>query len=248
MAKLNQIIAIEKGVKSQAYGQLTQIDKANQKPDLFNGMVRAYRPKDDSDDEKLPAESKRVQLRANEVLNRIAQLSTEWWDITARKDWTNCAAVADIKVDDETVLTGVPVTFLLFLEKQLTDVRTMMDRLPVLDSAENWEYDENAGVYKTETASTHRTKKVQKSLVLIQPTPEHPGQAQLITEDVIAGYWDTTKQSGAMPFDRKELLLKRVDALLQAVKQAREAANAIEEKETPKIGDAIFTYLLAPAS
>src|ERR1051326_5322425 len=140
MAKLNQIIAIEKGVKSQAYGQLTQVDKANQKPDLFNGMVRAYRPKDDSDDEKLPAESKRVQIRANEVLNRIAQLSTEWWDITARKDWSNCTATADIKVDDETVLSGVPVTFLLFLEKQLTDVRTMIDRLPILDSAENWEY------------------------------------------------------------------------------------------------------------
>lgn len=248
MAKLNQIIAIEKGVKSQAYGQLTQIDKANQKPELFNGMVRAYRPLSDDDAEKLPGESKRVQLRATEILNSIAHLSTEWWDITARKDWTNCAAVADVVVDGETVLTGVPVTFLLFLEKQLTDTRTMIDRMPVLDNAEDWEYDQNAGVYKTETASTHRTKKVQKPVVLYPATAEHPAQTQMVVEDVIAGYWDTTKQSGALPFDRKELLLKRVDALLQAVKQAREAANGIDEAAAPKVGDAVFGYLLAPAS
>lgn len=248
MAKLNQIIAVEKGIKSEAYGQLTQIDKANQKPELFNGMVRTYRPLSDEDSEKLPGESKRVQLRAADILNTMAHLSTQWWDVTARKDWTNCVALADVAVDGEVVLAAVPVTYLLFLEKQLTDIKTMIGRLPVLDGAEDWEYDQNSGVYKTETASTHRTKKIAKPIVLYPATPEHPAQTQMAQEDVIAGYWDTTKLSGALPFDRKEALTKRIDALIQAVKQAREAANGADELKAPKVGDAIFGYLLAPAS
>ena len=248
MAKLNQIIAIEKGIKSATYGHLTTIDKANQKADLFSGLVRTYRPLDDADAEKLPGESKRVRLRATEVLNQISHLSTEWWDVTARKDWSNCKATADVVVDGEILINAVPVTFLLFLEKQVTDLRTMIDRMPVLDSADDWEYDANAGVHKTATASTHRTKKVQKPIVLYPATAEHPAQTQVITEDVISGYWDTTKHSGALPFDRKEELLRRVDTLLNAVKQAREEANAIDEAAAPKVGDAVFGYLLAPSA
>ncbi len=38
MAKLNQIIAIEKGIKSKAYAHVTELHKACQKPDLFNGF------------------------------------------------------------------------------------------------------------------------------------------------------------------------------------------------------------------
>ena len=42
MAKLNQIIAIEKGIKSRVYGDLTELNKAIQKPDLFNGFQKTY--------------------------------------------------------------------------------------------------------------------------------------------------------------------------------------------------------------
>lgn len=244
MAKLNQIIAIEKGIKSRVYGEITTLDKAIQKPDLFNGMVRRYLPKDDADEEKLPGETKRVQFVVTDVLRSVARMSTEWYDVTARKDWSNSAARADIVVDGAVIVEAVPVTYLLFLEKQLTDVRTFVDRLPVLDEAEAWTKDPNSGLYKTDPTQTHRTKKVQRSLVLIQPTVEHPGQAQLVTEDVIAGFWELIKHSGAMPKPDKIALLERVEKLLQATKQAREAANAIDELPAPKVGDAIFTYLL----
>lgn len=42
MAKLNQIIAVEKGVKSKSYSDLTELNKVVQKPDLFNGLVKRY--------------------------------------------------------------------------------------------------------------------------------------------------------------------------------------------------------------
>ena len=67
MAKLNQIIAIEKGIKSRIYGDVTDLHKASQKPDLFNGFAKHYQRKDE-DGEDLPPEQKHVQFAASEVL------------------------------------------------------------------------------------------------------------------------------------------------------------------------------------
>ena len=47
MAKLNQIIAVEKGVKSRSFQELTEAHHALQKPTLLSGISRTYRPKDE---------------------------------------------------------------------------------------------------------------------------------------------------------------------------------------------------------
>jgi hypothetical protein len=243
MAKLNQIIAIEKGIKSRVYGEIGELHKAVQKADLFNGFQKTYQSKEDGG-ETLPAERKRVQFVVPDVLHSVERMSTEWFDVTARKDWTNCRAAADVTIDGEILLEDVPITFLLFLEKQVTDLRTFVSCLPVLDEGEDWTKDENSGLYKTVPIQTHRTRKVQRPIVLYDATPEHPAQTQIITEDVIAGFWNQVKQSGAMPKPAKEALADRVEKLLQAVKQAREAANSMDEDEsTPTVGGALFGYL-----
>lgn len=243
MAKLNQIIAIEKGIKSSAYGALTELNKAAQKPDLFNGFSKTYRKKDE-DGEELPPEGKRVQYTSGEVLRAAERALTDLADVTARKDWTNCVAKADVVVDGKTLIASAPVSFLLFMEKQLTDLRTLVGNLPVLDVAEDWKSDPNSGLYRTEPTETHRTKKMQKPIVLYAATTEHPAQTQLITEDVIAGWWVLTRQSGAMPKPEKQKLQDRIDKLIQAIKQAREAANMFDETDAPAIGAPVFGYLL----
>lgn len=63
MAKVNQVIAIEKGVKSKAMGELTELYYAMQKPDSFNGIARKYTP-NDAEGEQLPAEGQLVQRTA----------------------------------------------------------------------------------------------------------------------------------------------------------------------------------------
>jgi hypothetical protein len=243
MAKLNQIIAIEKGVKSRVYGEFTNLFKTIQKSELFQGVARSYQ-KLDEEGEDLPAERKKVQLTADEALKRTETILSELINTTARKDWSNNTATADLVVDGETIVEGVPVTFLLFLEKQLTDVRKFIGTLPTLDSSEDWNQDANSGLYKTPATPTHRTKKVQKPLVLFPATPEHPAQTQMITEDVLVGHWHTIKESGALPAPRKQQLIDRVESLINAVKQAREAANNADEVKTPDVGAAVFGYLL----
>ncbi len=243
MGKLNQIIAIEKGVKSRVYGEITEIYKAVQKPALFNGFAKTYLKKDE-DGEDLPPERQRVQYVVKDILNAVSRLSTEIVTVTARKDWTNCVAKGSVEVDGAVLIKDAPVPFLLFLEKQLTDLRTFVTALPMLDEAEAWTHDQNSSLYKTDAISTHRTKKLQKPIVLYDATDKHPAQTQLIVEDIIVGFWSTVKQSGAMPKPDKQALLSRVEKLLKAVKVAREAANMQDEIETPDIGTAVFAYLL----
>jgi hypothetical protein len=243
MAKLNQIIAVEKGIKSRVYGYLTEVNKLVQKPDLFNGLVKVYEKKDE-DGEDLPGEKKKVQLNVPDVLRDVKLSMTELIEVTARKDFTNCQAKADVVVDGNKLIEGAPVSFLLFLEKNFTDFRTLVGNFPVLDEAESWKFDAEASLYKTDVTKTHRTKKVQKPIVLYPHSPEHPAQTQLVTEDVLAGYWNQTKMSGAISRSDKAELLDRVDKLLQAIKEAREAANIQDEVVVPKIAAKIFAWLV----
>jgi hypothetical protein len=118
-----------------------------------------------------------------------------------------------------------------------------ISRSTVLHRAEDWAKHDGAGLFRTAPIATHRTKKVQKPIVLYDATKEHPAQTQLITEDVVVGYWDTVKHSGALPAPRKKELISRIEKLSQAVKFAREKANAADA-ETVTVGKPIFDYLL----
>lgn len=240
--KLNQVVAIEKGIKSRVYSTLTQAHKSSQKGELFNGFSKVYRKKDE-EGEDFPPESKKVQTRAEDLLQEMTKSLTELYDVTATKDYGNCHAKADVTIDGKVVLEKAPIPFLLFLEKQITDFKTFVGSLPVLDSSEDWSLDVNSGVFKTPSIATHRTKKVQRAIVLYEATKEHPAQTQLISEDVVIGYWDTVKQSGALPIPKKQEILDRVEKLLNAIKFSREQANS-EETEKKYVGEKIFSYLL----
>jgi hypothetical protein len=243
MPKLNQVIAIEKGIKSAAHSRITELLRLIQKPELFNGLTRTYISKND-EDEGLPAENKAVQYRLDDVISSLCQSQSELIDVTLQKDAANAVARADIVVDGKPILSDVPVTTLLQIEKLLIDYRTFFSQLPVLDIAETWQFDLNKALYVSEPVSTVRTKKVPKVIVRYPATPEHPAQTDLTAEDIIAGHWKNTKLSSAMPKTRKDEILRRIDSLLIAVKQAREEANDIQAPIKAGAGIALFDFLL----
>ncbi|HMA34601.1 MAG TPA: hypothetical protein VKY74_08980 [Chloroflexia bacterium] len=241
MARLNQIIAIEKGIKSRTFQELTEAHHVLQKPAQLAGIARVYRPKDE-EGEQFPPESTRVQIKADEIIRQTVTILTELFDVTATKDWTNCVARADVVVDGQTLLAGVPVTYLLFLEKQLVDLHTFIKKLPVLDASESWSVDTAADAYASEPMQTVKTKKIPRNHVKAEATDKHPAQVEVYYEDVIVGYWRTVKFSGALPAQRVHELLERVERLQQAVKFAREEANNTEAAEQ-KVGARVFGYL-----
>lgn len=244
--KLNQIVAIEKGVKARVYADLTADHHVLQKDELFRGHAKTYRPKDDDPTqptgETLPDDNKKVIHRAQDILRETAKKMTELFDVTATKDWGNCTARADVVVGGNVLLAQVPVTYLLFLEKQLADVHTFVKKLPTLDPGETWEFSGDQDLYATRPVQTVRTKKIARPLVLYEATKEHPAQVKEVTEDVLAGTWSTIKYSGALPALRVNDALKRVEELQKAVKFARETANDHEVDEV-KVGEKVFSFL-----
>ncbi|TYK53322.1 hypothetical protein FXF68_06325 [Actinomadura decatromicini] len=243
MAKLNQIIAIEKGVKGRAQREVADVLRLLQKPVLLSGISRVYRPKDE-EGETLPPESTKVQVKSEDALRDVSKTLTRLFDVVATKDWANREASADVVVDGRPILTGVPVTYLLFLEKQLNELHAVLDNLPVLDASESWTYDEGQDVWRAAPVETSRTKKVPRAHVLYEATDKHPAQVETFTEDVIVGTWTKVAFSGALPARRLNELRDRVDRLLAAVKYAREEANTAEVDDR-QVGDAVFGYLFA---
>lgn len=242
--KLNQIIAVENGIKTSTQKDLTEAHHAIQKPALLSGIARTYKPKDD-DGERFPDESTRVQITAKDMLQQTAEIMTKLFDVTATKDWANCNATADVVVDGKTLLSKAPVTYLLFIEKRLVDLETFVKKIPTLDPSEKWTFDPSQNCYATSPAETTKTKKIPRNHVVAEATKEHPAQVQVFTEDVVVGNWKTTKYSGALPAQKQAQLLARLGKLREAVKFAREEANGIDVARL-QIGASLFDYLLAP--
>jgi hypothetical protein len=243
MTKLNQIIAVEQGVKSKANREFTDLHREVTKTALLSGLSRVYTPKDEEGD-KLPSESTLVQVKAENVIARVSETLTNLFDVTLTKEKANSTAKADIKVGDNTILSGVPVTYLLFLEKKLVEIREFVSKLPTLDPSQEWTFDAAQGQYVTNVTETVRSKKVPKNWVKHPGDQFHAPQVEIFHEDVIVGTWAKREFSGALPATRVNELITRVEALQTAVKFAREEANNSEITDA-KAGKAVFDYLFA---
>lgn len=241
--RMSQVIAISNGEKSRKQSILSKVYQSLQQPTLFEGFSKRYNPLDE-EGERLPNEDKKVQLTVNQAIREANEVIENMFNIIAMQDVGNCSAKADIIVDDVVLLQDVPVTHLIFLEKQLIDIEVFINSFPVLDPAEEWVWSNAAACYESKQRETHRTKKIQDVLVKYHATDKHPAQTELITKDVIAGYWTTIKFSGNIKKTDKDTMLERVRKLSKAVKISREEANSVEVKKSD-FGTSILNYIFS---
>jgi hypothetical protein len=241
MAKLNQIIAISPSKKSEGKRLLTEAYKRLQKGELFNGIVRTYKPLDD-EGETFPDERKQMQYSVAQAIEEAREALTDLMNVVATQDVANTAAKSDVEVDGVTILSNVPVTHLLFLEKQVVDILTFVRHIPTLDPAEEWRYDDNSDCYASVPASSNKSKKIPKVIVKYEATPEHPAQVEMIQEDVKVGEWKTIKFSGAIPAADKNDLVNRIAKLQDALKFARERANS-SDVTSVRFGEQVLDYI-----
>jgi hypothetical protein len=240
--KLNQINAIVTARKGDAEKQLTELYKLIQKEQLFAGRERTYRPLDEVNGQKLPPESQRVQQRTADLVRQARDKWTELWNLVLTQDTGNQQAKADIVVDGLVLLKGVPVTTLLFLDKQVNDLETFVSKLPTPDPAEEWTHDPNTGLLRSRATESVRTSKEPTVIVKYPATTEHPAQTELFTKDVPVGTWTQILYSGCVPTDRKNAILARVRKLQDAIKVAKEQANLLDV-ERQKAGEPLLAFV-----
>ncbi|MGK7889492.1 MAG: hypothetical protein AB4042_09160 [Leptolyngbyaceae cyanobacterium] len=239
--KIHQLIAILQSVKTKSSKAKAKVGQLAQTSELFKGLSRTYEPRNE-EGYVYPPESKPVQMQANELMAQFQVACTELFNFCAAQERSNTQARASVVVDGQVILADIPVTTLLFLEKQLAEVRTFISKLPILDIDQEWDYDGNRGCYITAVKQTAKTKKVTKPVVLYEATKEHPAQVKEVSEDVVEGTWSLINFSGALPQDQVNAMLTRVDKLSKAVVIAREEANGTEVQEQD-IADPVFNYI-----
>lgn len=243
MVRLNQVVALVKGKKTEVSTVQTEAYHLYQKPDMFAGFKKTYEPKDEEGD-SYPGDEKRLQLRALEVLDDASKSLVSLFDVVEIQDESNCIARADIVVDGKVLLTSVPPTYLMFLERKLTDVCTLLSKLPVLDPTKEWSYSEDARCYRADVVKRTKTKKVTRYHEMSPETDLHPAQMDKDSEDIVEGFWSTVEFSGAITEELKHGLIERARKLKNAVIAAREEANSSEVTAKPKCGNAVFNYIL----
>lgn len=239
--KLSQAVALDAGERTAVQKAITELHHRSTKPDLYTGTRRLFKASVE-DQEELPPEAKKVQLTADTALEDLKTALGSWWDHVFTKDAGNAAVSAAIDIDG-LKLENLPVPFVIWMEKQLTDVQTFVEKLPILDPAYNWTFDPNEGVYKTDSLKKTSTKKVPQVIVKYEATTEHPAQTELLHVDKVVGTWETTNLSGAIDGARKKEILGRIARLREAFALAREEANS-KDIQARSLSNDVFKYIL----
>lgn len=242
MGRLNQLLAVEKAVRTEAQRVLTNAYHKLQKAPLFQGQTRTYEPMNDGDT-RFPDESQKPLANAHDTFDEGVVALIKQWNLEASKNASNLGATADVVVNDVTLLENVPTTTLLYLEKQLFDLATVANAIPTLDPAVEWDYDSAANIWRGKAVETVRTQKTPKTHVKYAATDKHPAQTEFYWEDVPVGTWTTTRLSTAMSDSQKRAIVKRIADLQAAVKQAREDANLVQVSNSTA-GETLVDYIL----
>jgi len=243
---LNQVIAIEADTRKATARRLTDAHHALARPGMLEGIEKTYRPRDE-EGVQLPPEIGRVQATVLEMTLATHDALVDLFNIAAARDFTNgpddtLGAVSDVVVGDQVLIEKAPVSYLLWLERQLDDLHTFASKLPTHDPSTEWTLRDPRGVYQSEPVLTTRQEKQLRSIELAPATKEHPAQVRAYEEPVTVGMWTTVKLTGGIPVAERAELVGRINRLRQAVHSARETANRVEAAD-PRPGERLLSYI-----
>ena len=239
--KLNQLIAFVAGKKPKIQQFLTPVHHGWHK-DRISGINRTYAPLDETG-EVFQAENRSVQVRVPDAIDKVTLQIADFMNIIATQEYSNTLAKADVLIDKVEILKDVPISALLFLEKQLIDLHTLAANLPTLSTDRIWTEDDARHCYVTSPEQTAKTNKKIEVIVKYEATKEHPAQTEMVSLDRTIGHWTTIHMSGALPEKERDAIVARIEALRDAVKIAREKANDIEVTFIKDFGPSVLDYI-----
>lgn len=244
---LHQLIAVQRGVDEETaktLGAVKHLLTVGGDQDPLTGLDREYRPKEDGG-EILPAQSRRVQITASELIDRVNKALVKMFDVKFQREEGNCDARADVVVDGTTLLTGVPVGYLMFLEAQVGQIIGLIDQIPTLNPADEWDNTAPGlrdGVWQSTPRQTAVSRRVPQVQVLYDATKDHPAQVRPYETETTVGWWTTTKYSGQLDAKTQQDMRARAVKAQEAVRKAREQANRLEVNDRRSAAP-LMTYI-----
>ena len=245
---MHELLAVEETLVGRANAIVEEtIHSFKQKAvELYTGAIKTYKPLDDNDHDLVPPVSREIVDSVPAKLEYTAEKVSEEYDFLLQKELTNQSAKADLVIGGKTLATGLPVNFLLTLERRLEKFRALLNDAPTLPNGIKWVPDpqHGEGFYKLETAEiSYRTRKVAVPVVLYEATDKHPAQVKESERSDTVGTYTEMKFDSRITTAFKSELLDRMDVLLQEVKKAIRRANQIDVVERV-VGEQIFDFLI----
>jgi len=245
--KLHELLAAEGTVKSQADKCRTDLLATFDKKKHLFGEKRVTFQSNVEGTPAVTEEQSDLQTTVPKELKWIADIWSKALDVAFSIDRGNVVAKADVLLDDGTVLVkDVPATALLQLEKRANEIHAFIQAIPTLDPAKGFKVDADRGtdIYVAREDNKNRTKKVEKYIVVVPPTVEHPAQTAKAVEDVVVGTIKTQEWSGMITPADKADMLNRAEEVRRAFKTARSRANDVKI-DAEKIGGTVFAYVFS---
>lgn len=240
--RLNAHLANDLRRRRAAHETITNLHRSTQNESTMTGLVKVYTPATE-DGLPFPPESKKLQLRAGDAIRQVSEALVSLLDTTAVKDYSNTTARADVVVNGQVLVPNAPVTFLLSVEKELRDMRIFFQKFYELDPSQDWTFDAANGIHKTSPVITQKTTKVMKPVVIVPTSDKFPAQVKDQEHVEIMGTWSTTHLSGGISPAEKEMILRRITQVEEAVKTARERANLVEITRI-EVGQNLMDFIL----
>jgi len=120
MLKLNQLLAMKKGITTRVKTEVDELHKKSQKFALFLGTIKKFESRVEGGEE-FPTEKTKVQIRVEDHINSLSKAYSSLINIEASIDYANLKATTDLLVEGEMIAKNVPATHLLFLKKKVQD-------------------------------------------------------------------------------------------------------------------------------
>lgn len=249
-AKLHQLLAVENSLEGQANKTRAELTNTfEKKRHLLESKVTTFTPFGEG--ESSTESQSDIQTTVAKELKWVSGFILKALDASYQVAEANTQARADIVLEDGTTLiTGVPATSLLELEKRMTEIQALVTAIPTLDPAKGFSQDPNGekGVFQARQVNKTRTKKDKVVMVLYAATAEHPAQVQLVDKDIPTGTVSEQEWSSMLTPAVKAELINRVEVLSRAIRSARAKANETEVDVEKKIGAKLLNYVFQPVA
>ena len=245
--QLHEILAVLPSLKGAAHEIIKEtLHVFSKRGQLFEGALKTYRPLEEGGNPEEP-QAHHLASTVGEKLSHLAEIFGPFIDASFQIDATNRDAVATIKVGDLEI-KDVPSTFLLQLDKRISEMRSIYGALPVLDPKSKWTpaNDKGKGIWDAEREISYRTTKKLRhkelSPAIARDGVGIPAQIEKWTEDTRTGEWTNKRWSGMITVSQKYELLKRLDELQRAVKKGLTQANRVDHRKD-KVAAQLFEFI-----
>ena len=246
MGKLHQVLACEQDLVQQSRNILDVETKATftKKQDHFDGLLKSYVSMVEGGD-MVPPESKEIVTTVAEKLQYAKDSVIKALDATLSKEETNSSGIAKAPLVVNGTDFGVfSATSLIALEKVLVRIRDVYKEIPTTDPTRSWIKDrtQDRDIYVSPSETKYRGAKKMEVITKSAATDKFPAQTEMVSVDVQVGKYETVYSTGRLLPIEKSNLLSKIDAMILAVKSARQEANNVTAVDV-KFGDKLFAFI-----